>query len=115
LTQFQVYGALTFGSERSLFRYCNIDADPDATTNVFDPLVLIRKIKPYLRTPGGGNAVMFVPPSIYGMIEAMAWDKGNASYTLANIEGFGLTPRIVGIPVRPWEAISENESAVPAA
>jgi hypothetical protein len=95
-------------------RICNIDVDPEGPHH-FDPKTLILRCKPRLPTPGGGNAVLFVPPSVYGQIEAMAWDKGNASITVSEIEGFGLLPRIVGIPVRPWDAISENESAVPAA
>jgi len=95
-------------------RICNIAVDPDDPHH-FNPKDLILKCKPYLPTPGGSNAVLFVPPSVYGQIEAAAWDKGNASITISEIEGFGLLPRIVGIPVRPWDAISENESAVPAA
>jgi hypothetical protein len=52
---------------------------------------------------------------VYGQIEALAWDKGNVNITISEIANFGLVPRIVGIPVRPWDAISENESQVPAA
>ena len=112
--QYTINAGIVEGSPKAFMRICNIS--PDYTSpNRFDPLMLITKCKPFLPTPGGGNAVLFVPPSIYGQIEAAAWEKGNASITISEIEGFGLLPRIVGIPVRPWDAISENESAVPAA
>ncbi|MDR2729524.1 MAG: hypothetical protein LBB81_01335 [Treponema sp.] len=112
--QYAINAGIMEGTPRAFMRICNIAVDPDAP-NHFDPLTLILRCKPFLPTPGGGSAVLFVPPSVYGQIEAAAWDKGNASITISEIENFGLVPRIVGIPVRPWDAISENESEVPAA
>jgi hypothetical protein len=112
--RYSINAGIVEGNVRAFMRICNIEVDPDAP-NHFDPKTLILKCKPYLPTPGGGNAILFVPPSVYGQIEAMAWDKGNATITISEIEGFGLVPRIVGIPIRSWDAISENESEVPAA
>ena len=112
--QYAINAGLMEGSPRAFMRICNIDVDPSSPHH-FDPKILILQCKPYLPTPGGGNAVLFVPQSVYGQIEAMAWDKGNAQITISEIENFGLVPRIVGIPIRPWDSISENESEVPAA
>jgi hypothetical protein len=111
IRRYSINAGIVEGSRRAFMRLCNIAVDPDDPAH-FNPRDLILKMKPYLPTPGGGNAVLFVPPSVYGQIEAAAWDKGNATITISEIEGFGLLPRIVGIPVRPWDAISENESAV---
>jgi hypothetical protein len=111
IRQYSINAGIVEGSPRAFMRLCNIAVDPDDPAH-FDPKVLILSMKPYLPTPGGGNAVLFVPPSIYGQIEAAAWGKGNASITTSEIQGFGVLTRIVGIPVRPWDAISENESAV---
>ena len=114
IRRYSINAGIMPGNPRNFMRFCNISVDP-TSPNHFDPRDLILKAKPFLPTPGGGNAVLFVSPSVYGQIEAAAWDKGNASITISEIENFGLVPRIVGIPVRPWDAISENESAVPVA
>jgi hypothetical protein len=111
IRRYSINAGIVEGSKRAFMRLCNIAVDPDDPAH-FNPKDLILKMKPYLPTPGGANAVLFVPPSVYGQIEAAAWDKGNATITISEIEGFGLLPRIVGIPVRPWDAISENESEV---
>jgi hypothetical protein len=111
--QYAINAGLMEGCPNAFMRICNIDVDPDSP-NHFDPKILILRCKPFLPTPGGGNAVLFVPRSVYGQIEAMAWEKGNAQITISEIENFGLVPRIVGIPVRPWDAISENESEIPS-
>jgi hypothetical protein len=111
IRRYSINAGIIEGSARAVMRLCNIAVDPDDPAH-FDPKDLILKMKPYLPTPGGGNAVLFVPPSVYGQIEAAAWDKGNASFTTSEIENFGVLVRIVGIPVRPWDAISENESEV---
>jgi hypothetical protein len=117
IRHYEIVAGLVVGMEASLFRYCNLD--PAAATytggdpeGAFNPSDIIRKVKPYLPTPGGAMAVIFAPRSIYGQIEDAAYLKGNANYTLANIQGFGEVIKVAGIPVRPWDAISENESAV---
>jgi hypothetical protein len=104
---YEIWSGLVIGQERACMRIANINAG-----NPFDPRVLIENMKPYLPTPGGSMAVLFVPRSVYGQIEWAAYSKGNASYSLADIMGFGQVVKVAGIPVRPWDAISENESAV---
>ena len=99
----------------AFMRICNIDVDPDNKTNHLNPSTLILKCKPFLPTAGGGNAVLFVSPSVYGQLEDMAFNKVNASITISEVANFGTLLRIVNIPVRPWDAISENESEVLAA
>jgi hypothetical protein len=112
--QYSINSGIVEYRPNAFMRICNIAVDPDSQYH-FDPKILILKCKPYLPTPGGAGAVLFVPPSVYGQIEAAAWEKGNASITIHEVEKFGMLVRIVGIPVRPWDAISENESAVSAA
>jgi hypothetical protein len=114
IRRYSINAGIVEGSPRAFMRICNINPEAGAVGS-FDPKLLILKCKPYLPTPGGGNAVLFVPPSVYGQIEAAAWDKGNANITISEIQNFGLLVRIVGIPVRPWDAISENESLIAAA
>ena len=99
----------------AFMRIANISVDPDDITHHLNPSTLIKRCKPFLPTPTGSSAVLFVPPSVYGQIEDMAFNKVNASITVSEIANFGTLVRIVNIPVRPWDAISENESEVLAA
>jgi hypothetical protein len=115
VSHFEICAGISIGISGSCIRYCNIATDPDDTDHHFKPQDLILKMKQRLPTPGGSQAVLFVPRSIYGQIENHAYEKGNAYYTLSNIEGFGQVLRIVGIPIRPWDTISEKETEVQAA
>jgi hypothetical protein len=109
IRHYEIWAGINVANERSLQRYANIESDD--TTVSFDPKMLIR-MKAQLVDPSGRSAVLFVPRTIFSQIEQAAWDKSNMSYTISNFEGFGPVVRCVGIIVRPWEAISEAESAI---
>lgn len=102
----------------AFMRFANIDPNSEVTDgspNYLKIRDIILKAKPFLPTPTGSNAVMFVSPSIYGQLEVQAYEKGNASITIREVENFGTLLRVAGIPVLPWDAITENEAEVLAA
>jgi hypothetical protein len=112
--KYDVNAGIVVPSKRCLIRYANID--PDATgTGKFDPLFFIRYMKNRLSDPSGRSAILFVNRVVYGQIEAAAFDKGNLHLTMSDFQDFGPVLKIAGVIVRPWDAISENESEVPAA
>ena len=102
----------------AFMRIANIDPNSEVTVdspNYLKIRDIILKCKPFLPTPTGSNAVMFVSSSVYGQLEVQAYEKGNTLITIKEVENFGTLLRVAGIPVRPWDAISENESEVFAA
>jgi hypothetical protein len=109
LRHYKIWAGINIANDRALQRYANIVADD--TSSSFDPKMLIR-MKAQLPTVTGANAVLFVNRSLFSQIEQAAWDKSNMSYTIANFEGFGPVVRVASVIVRPWEAISENETAI---
>jgi hypothetical protein len=109
IRHYEIWAGINIANERSLQRYANIDADDSAVS--FDPKVIIQ-MKAQLADPSGRNAVLFANRSVFSQIEQAAWDKSNMAYSISNFEGFGPVVRCAGIIVRPWEAVSENESAI---
>jgi len=102
----------------AFMRIANIDPNSEVTDgspNYLKIRDIILKCKPFLPTPTGSNALMFVSSSVYGQLEVQAYEKGNALITIKEVENFGTLLRVCGIPVRPWDAITENESEVLAA
>jgi hypothetical protein len=110
--KYEIIGNMIEGSRSCVMRYANISTDPADTGEHFNPELLITSMKPYLRDPSGRNAVLFVPPAVYGQIELECYRKANVYYTLREIQGYGLIPMILGIAIRQWDSISENESAI---
>lgn len=109
IRHYEIWAGIVVANDRALQRYCNIETDPGSSN--FDPNTVI-DMTAQLPTPGGNMAVGFAPRSIFAEIQKHAYNKVNASYSLEKIEGFGPVPKIVNVYVRPWEAISEGESAV---
>jgi hypothetical protein len=113
---YKVYGNLFLRQPKALIRYANLV--PDAASGAdgyFDPKVIVRQIKPLIPYELWNTVVLFVSPYIYGQIEEWLMDKNNIQYGRMEIENYGEVPTIAGIPIRQWDAISENEAAIPAA
>jgi hypothetical protein len=106
---YEIWGGIVVANERSLQRYANITADGSASD--FNPDNII-KMKAQLPTISGSSAILFVNRTIFAQIETFAFNKVNASLTIAELMGFGPILRIASIPVRPWEAISDDETQV---
>jgi hypothetical protein len=110
IRHYQITGNMVATSNRHFMRMANIDPTPGAASGRFNPDLLIEGMIPYLEDPR--SAVLFVTRSVWGQINKALYDKSNISYTRREIEGYGPVPEIMGIPVRPWDAISQNESQV---
>jgi hypothetical protein len=110
--RYDVNCGIVEGSKGSFMRLVNID--PNMTQPAQEAMVsmIIKGMKPFLPTPGGANAVLFVPRAVYGIIEDTAFRKANVNITISEFANFGLLPRVAGIPVRPWDAIATNMTAV---
>ena len=61
---------------------------------------------------GGRDAVAFANRTLKGQIEAAAYDKSNASYTLLDIVNFGPVPAVAGVPVLMYESLLDTETAL---
>jgi hypothetical protein len=105
---YEIWAGINVRNERALQRYCNIEQS--GASSLFDPNVII-EMKAQLPSMGR-NAVMFANRTIFGQIEQHAYNKVNAAYSIADIMGFGPVLKVAGVYVRPWESISEAESAV---
>jgi hypothetical protein len=112
IRHYEVWGAINVHNERALQRLANIEAD-DTSINL--DLKVIIQMRNQLPNKSGSSAVLFANRTVASQIEQACSEKANISYSLVNIEGYGPIPRIYGVYVRPWEAISENESQVAAA
>ena len=113
IRHYEVIAGMVEGSRRSCMRMANITADPNASTpKPFKPELLIEGMLPYLSDPSGASAVLFVSRAVWGQINKALYDKNNIIYSRREIEGYGLVPEIMGVVIRPWDAISQNETAV---
>lgn len=105
---YEVWGGLVLRNERALQRLANIETSGES--NTFDPNLFIQ-MKAQLPSVGK-YAVAFANRTLHGQIEAHAYNKVNAAYSLRDIEGFGPVLHVTGVPVRMLESIMDTESAV---
>jgi hypothetical protein len=110
IRHYQIVANMVATSPHHFMRIANIDPSPGATAGRFNPDILIEAMIPYLDDPRG--AVLFVTRGVWGQINKALYDKGNITYSRREVEGYGPVPEIMGIPIRPWDAISQNESAI---
>jgi hypothetical protein len=110
IRHYQIVANMSAMSPRHFMRMANINPAPGATDGRFNPDLLIEGMLPYLENPR--SAVLFVTRSVLGQINKALYDKSNIVYSRREIEGYGPVPEIMGIPIRPWDAISQNESQV---
>jgi hypothetical protein len=113
IRHYEVIAGIVEGSRHSCMRMANITTDPNASNPApFNPEMLIENMLPYLSDPSGARAVLFVSRAVWGQINKALYDKQNIMYNRRQIEGYGLVPEIMGVVIRPWDAISQNETAV---
>jgi hypothetical protein len=115
IRHYEFVAGIVEGSRHSCMRIANITADPHAASpSPFNPEMLIEEMLPYLSDPSGANALLFVPRSVWGQITKALYDKGNIIYNRRQIENYGTVPEIMGVAIRPWDAISQTETVVGA-
>jgi len=107
---YQILAAMELRDQRAMLRYANIETA--GTSNTFSSTTFI-KFKNVLPN-AGRNAVGFCNRTLKGQIEAAAYDKSNAAYSLADIEGFGPVARVASVPILMWESIVDTETALTA-
>jgi hypothetical protein len=100
------WAGIVIANNRGLQRLANLDPANPFPTDKFIEMTA------QLPTMGGQNAIAFANRVTFAQIEKMCFNKANMSYSMVDIEGFGPVPRIAGIMIRPWEAISDNETAI---
>jgi hypothetical protein len=112
IRHYEVIAGMVEGTPHSCMRLANINPKPGATTGRFDPDILIEGMLPYLSDPSGSGAVLFVSRGVWGQINKALYDKSNIMYSRREIEGYGMVPEIMGVIIRPWDAISQDEGAI---
>jgi len=105
---YQIIAAMEIRDQRAMLRYANIETA--GTSNTFNASTFI-KFKNRL-PKGGRDAVAFANRTLKGQIEAAAYDKSNASYTLLDIVNFGPVPAVAGVPVLMYESLLDTETAL---
>jgi hypothetical protein len=113
IRHYEVIAGMVEGTRHSCMRMANITTNPAVTSpKPFNPELLIEGMLPYLSDPSGSGAVLFVSRAVWGQINKALYDKNNIVYSRREIEGYGLVPEIMGVVIRPWDAISQNESPI---
>lgn len=108
IRHYEIWAAIVLRNERALLRYANIETS--GSSNIFSATTFIN-LKNQLPS-AGRNAVAFASRSIKGQIEADAYNKANAAYSIADIEGFGPVARVAAVPVLLEENLLDTETAV---
>lgn len=106
---YEIWAAIVLRNERALIRYANIETA--GSSNLFSASDYVKKVKNRLPSMGR-NAVAFANRTLKGQIDADAYNKSNAAYSVRDIEGFGPITAIGGVPVRCWESIPDTETAL---
>jgi hypothetical protein len=107
---YEIWAALVLRDERAMLRYANIESA--GSSNIFSPTTFIT-LKNKLPSMGT-NAVAYANRTLKAQIEADAYNKSNASYSISDIEGFGPVARVAGVPVRVMEGLLDTETAITA-
>lgn len=108
---YEIWAAIVLRNERAMIRYANIETT--GTSNIFSASDYVKKVKNQLPSMGR-NAVAFANRTLKGQIDADAYNKSNAAYSIRDITGFGPVTAIGGVPVRCWESIPDTETALTA-
>lgn len=106
---YELWAAIVLRNERAMIRYTNIESS--GSSNIFSPSDYIKKVKNQLPN-AGRNAVSFANRTLKGQIDADAYSKSNAAYSVRDIADFGPVTLISGIPVRMCEALLDTETVV---
>lgn len=106
---YEIWAGIVCRNERAMIRYANLESA--GSSNLFDPTTYLQKVKNQLPSRGR-NAISFANRTVLGQIEANAYNKTNAAYTLRDITGFGPVAAVGGIPFRCWESILDTETAL---
>ena len=107
---YEIWAALVLRDERALLRYANIESA--GSSNIFSATTFIG-LKNKLPSMGT-NAIAYANRTLKAQIEADAYNKSNAAYSVSEIEGFGPITRITGVPVRVMEGLLDSETAITA-
>jgi hypothetical protein len=107
---YEIWSALVLRDERALLRYANIESA--GSSNIFTPATFIT-LKNKLPSMGT-NAVAYANRTLKAQIEADAYNKSNAAYSVSDIEGFGPITRVSGVPIRVLEGLLDTETALTA-
>jgi hypothetical protein len=108
IRSYQIVAGMELRDQRAMLRLANIETA--GTSNTFSASTFI-KFKTRL-PKGGRNAVAFTNRTLKGQIEAAAYEKANAAYSIADIVGFGPVPMVSGVPLLLWESILDTETAL---
>lgn len=106
---YEIWAGIVCRNERAMIRYANIETS--GSSNLFLPDTYLQKVKNQLPSRGRG-AVAFANRTLLGQIEANAYNKTNAAYSLREIVDFGPVAAVGGIPFRCWESILDTETAL---
>jgi hypothetical protein len=106
---YEIWAAIVLRNERALIRMANIESS--GSSNIFNASDYVKRVKNQLPSMGR-NAVAFANRTLKGQIDADAYNKTNAAYSIRDITGFGPVTAIGGVPVRCWESILDTETAV---
>lgn len=106
---YEIWAAIVLRNERALIRYANIETA--GSSNIFSATTYLKSVKNQLPSMGR-NAVAFANRTLKGQIDADAYNKTNAAYSVRDITGFGPVTAIGGVPVRCWESILDTETAL---
>lgn len=108
IRHYSVYAGLVLRNERALCRLANIETA--GSSNLFSPDVFIQLKN---RLPSAGkNAYGYANRTVKAQIEANAYNKTNAAYSLAEIAGFGPVVMVAGVPIHCEEALLDTETAL---
>lgn len=108
IRHYQILAAMELRDQRAMLRLGNIESAGSSNTFSATTFIKLKNILP----KAGRNAVAFSNRTIKGQIEAAAYDKSNAAYTMADIIGFGPVPAVAGVPVLLWESIGNVETTL---
>lgn len=109
IRHYEVVAAFELRDQRAMMRLANIETA--GTSNTFSATTFIKSVKNRL-PKAGRDAVSFANRTLKGQIDAAAYDKSNAAYSIMDITGFGPVSAIAGVPVLLWESILDTETAL---
>ncbi|NCC13812.1 MAG: hypothetical protein EOM32_10630 [Spirochaetia bacterium] len=108
IRHFEIAAGMEIKNQKALLRLANIESGgTDISPNTF---IKMKNQLPQM----GRDAVGFCNRTAHALIETGAYNKTNAAYSIADIEGFGPVAKVVGIPIMFWEGILDTESAITA-
>lgn len=109
---YKLKGAPEIKQDRAVLRMANIDTSSSkhTATGWISTDILSSMIDTLPNF--GDNAVLFVNRKIHSQVRTLCYEKGNAAYSLMDLENFGKVLSIMGIPVMLQESIGYTEAVV---